>query len=252
VKSVPTTGNGGPESSHRPVVDEVARTHETHRAGAGSHAPEYRYGVVFVLMLALVLFVIVAPADTAARAVATALEGAALVVVIATSRARPVLRRRRAAVAAVCAIVGIAGVATEVIPEAGTAALTGLIALALPPALVGGLLQLVRERGVTLHAVAGTLAIYLLIGLVFSSAISFVARIDAAPYFAQGTSGTDGQRMYYSFTVLTTTGFGDLSAATPPGRALAVLEMLLGQLYLVTVIGVVVANFRGRRTGFSN
>jgi hypothetical protein len=41
---------------------------------------------------------------------------------------------------------------------------------------------------------------------VFSSAISFVARIDAPLYFAQGTSGTDGQRIYYSFTVLTTTG----------------------------------------------
>jgi hypothetical protein len=194
------------------------------------------------------VFVIVAPPDAAARAVATASRAQRW-----WSSSRRLARgRRRAAVAAVGAIVGIAGVATEVIPEAGTAALTALIALALPPALVGGLLRLVRERGVTLHAVAGTLAIYLLIGLVFSSAISFVARIDAPLYFAQGTSGTDGQRIYYSFTVLTTTGFGDLSAATPTGRALAVLEMLLGQLYVVTVMGVVVANFRGRRTGSSS
>ena len=44
--------------------------------------------------------------------------------------------------------------------------------------------------------------------------------------------------MYYSFTVLTTTGFGDLTAAEPVGHALAVVEMLGGQLYLVTVIGV--------------
>ncbi len=53
--------------------------------------------------------------------------------------------------------------------------------------------------------------------------------------------------MYFSFTVLTTTGFGDLTAATQVGRALAVVEMLVGQLYLVTVIGIVVANFAGRR-----
>ena len=52
--------------------------------------------------------------------------------------------------------------------------------------------------------------------------------------------------MYFSFTVLTTTGFGDLTAQNPLGRALAVLEMLVGQIYLVTVIGVLVGNFRRR------
>jgi hypothetical protein len=46
--------------------------------------------------------------------------------------------------------------------------------------------------------------------------------------------------------VLTTTGFGDLTAASPLGHALAVLEMLVGQLYLVTVIGILIGSF-GRR-----
>jgi len=50
--------------------------------------------------------------------------------------------------------------------------------------------------------------------------------------------------VYYSFTVLTTTGFGDYTAAQPFGHALSVLEMLTGQLYLVTVIGIVVGNWR--------
>ena len=58
--------------------------------------------------------------------------------------------------------------------------------------------------------------------------------------------GDESARVYFSFTVLTTTGFGDLTAATPAGRALAVVEMLVGQLYLVTVIGVVMGSF-GRR-----
>jgi len=46
--------------------------------------------------------------------------------------------------------------------------------------------------------------------------------------------------------VLTTTGFGDLTARTAPGRALAVLEMLIGQLYLVTVIATLVGNLSRR------
>jgi Ion channel len=51
--------------------------------------------------------------------------------------------------------------------------------------------------------------------------------------------------VYFSFTVLTTTGFGDFTAATHLGRALAVIEMLVGQIYLVTVIGVLVGNLGG-------
>ncbi len=53
--------------------------------------------------------------------------------------------------------------------------------------------------------------------------------------------------MYFSLSVLTTTGFGDFTAGQPVGRALAVLEMLVGQLYLVTVIGLMIGNFAARR-----
>ena len=104
-----------------------------------------------------------------------------------------------------------------------------------------------RDHGVTLQAVAGALAIYLVVGLVFAWAISFISAVDSTPYFTQGGHVPDGVRVYYSFTVLTTTGFGDYTAATSVGRALAVVEMLLGQLYLVTIIGVLVGNLAGRR-----
>jgi len=84
------------------------------------------------------------------------------------------------------------------------------------------------------------------IGLTFAWVIGLVARLGPTPYFADGTDGTESTRVYFSFTVMTTTGFGDLTAENPLGRALAVLEMLVGQLYLVTVIGVLVGNFRRR------
>jgi len=51
----------------------------------------------------------------------------------------------------------------------------------------------------------------------------------------------------YSFTVFTTTGFGDYTAAHPVGHALAVLEMLTDQLYLVTVISVMIGHYVSRR-----
>ena len=101
-----------------------------------------------------------------------------------------------------------------------------------------------RLQGVTLQVVAGALTIYVLTGLIFAWLVSLVADVDSGAYFAQGGDATQGDRVYYSFTVLTTTGFGDLTAATPVGHALAVVEMLLGQLYLVTVIGVLVGVVR--------
>ena len=87
-----------------------------------------------------------------------------------------------------------------------------------------------------------------LLGLLFAWIIGFITHVDSTLYFAQQTDGTEGDRLYFSFTVLTTIGFGDISAVTPVGRALAVIEMLAGQLYLVTVIGLLVGNFVGRQT----
>ena len=207
---------------------------------------EFRYGAVFVLALLLVVWLILAPATDLAYAVALALESAALVVAVATSRARADVRRHRTVAGSVIAVAVVVSVAAGAVPDWALAAAAGILAVAIPLALAGGLLRLVRMHGVTLQAVAGSMAIYLLIGVAFAWIVSAVAHVESAPYFASGTDGTTSTRVYFSFTVMTTTGFGDLTAATSVGRALAVVEMLVGQLYLVTVIGVLVGSF-GRR-----
>ena len=208
----------------------------------------FRYGAVFLLTLSVVVFVIAARSADWSRAVSLAIEGAALVVAVATGRERKRVRYRRALVVGVAMIVVILGVAIGAFSEQLTAALLALVTTAVPVAIVRGVVRQLRERGVTVQAVAGALAIYLSIGLVFAWIISFIAHVDSAPYFAQHTSGTEGDRVYFSFTVLTTTGFGDFSAATPAGHALAVIEMLTGQLYLVTVIGLLIGSFVERRS----
>ena len=216
-------------------------------ADAGRGA-EYRYGAVFVLMVTLLVFVIIAPTGDATRAVVLGLEGAALLVVVATSRERRTVRNARVRILAVIAVIVVVAVALGALPVPVVLAVNGLLTLCILVALVGGLLRLVRQHGVTLQVVAGALTIYVLTGLIFAWVVSLVADVDSTAYFAQGGDGSQGDRVYYSFTVLTTTGFGDLTADTPVGHALAVVEMLLGQLYLVTVIGVIVGDFAGRRS----
>ena len=49
-------------------------------------------------------------------------------------------------------------------------------------------MRLIRDEGVTIQAVAGALAIYLLVGLLFASAISFAATVESGSFFAQGST----------------------------------------------------------------
>jgi hypothetical protein len=215
------------------------------RTTAESRQGQHRYAVVFVLVLALLLFEVMAPAASGTRAVDVALSGAALTVAVTTSRGRGQVRRTRARVVAVLALLFVIGIASGLFGRAVTFLVVSAIVACIPVALVGGLLRLVRQAGVTFQAVAGALTIYLVIGLLFASIVGFTAVVESGPYFKQGPVST-GEIVYYSFTVMTTTGFGDFTAAQPFGHALAVLEMLTGQLYLVTVIGIVVGNFAGR------
>ena len=220
---------------------------ESQDGRAADRPPQFRYGAVFLLTLTVVVFVIAAPSADWSRAVTLAIEGAALVVAVATARERERVRHRRALVLGVIIILLIVGVATGTISQGLTAALLALVTAAVPVVIARGLIRLLGERGVTVQAVAGALAIYLSIGLVFAWIISVITHLDSTLYFAQHTNGTEGDRVYFSFTVMTTTGFGDFSAATPAGHALAVIEMLTGQLYLVTVIGLLIGNFAAGR-----
>jgi hypothetical protein len=145
----------------------------------------------------------------------------------------------------VLTVIVVAGIISGLAPLVLTASFGAAVIGAVPFVIAGGLWRLVRERGVTLHAVAGALVIYLSLGLAFAWLITLIAQISHTPYFAQHTNGTLGDRVYFSFTALTTTGFGDFSAATPAGHALTVIEMLTGQLYLVTVIAVLVGGYVG-------
>jgi hypothetical protein len=218
------------------------------RRTAEPDVAQYRYGAVFILILTAVVFLIVAPEGNASRAIGFAIAGAALIVSIVTSRERSVVRRRRVVLASVTIVVVTVLTAAGAIPHAATQGIGVVMTLAVPLTLGGGLLRLVRERGATPQAVAGGLAIYLLLGLAFASVIGFVAGIESGHYFAQTAQDTTSQRVYYSFTVLTTTGFGDFTAAHGVGRAIAVVEMLVGQIYLVTVISILI----GRRVEQAN
>jgi len=207
----------------------------------------HRYALVLVLAVIAVLFVVIAPEKDWSRAVDLVLQGGTLFVVIATARETPLVRDSLA-FAVVGGLVALATlVALGLVPRWVGSTVAGLAVVTSLVVLVRGIVHLLRDRGVTLQAVAGALAIYLLVGLLFGLGIGVVARLSAGAFYAQGTDGTQSQHVYYSFETMTTTGFGDLSPAMRAGRAIAVFEMLVGQIYLVTVISLLISNLPGRR-----
>jgi len=95
-------------------------------------------------------------------------------------------------------------------------------------------------------------SVFLLIGLFFAFAFGIMAVIDTGPFFASGIDGMLPDHLYFSYSTLASVGFGDLTASKDIGRMTSALEGLIGQIYLVTVVAVLVGNLRGRRSDGNN
>ncbi|MDW5598062.1 potassium channel family protein [Conexibacter stalactiti] len=208
----------------------------------------YRYGAVLALSIVAVVFFIVAPERPLSRAIGLLLMTSMLLTVVATGRGGVVIRRMVAGGAALVAIgvalaIALHGLAAWIGSAVGVVLIGGTLV-----ELVIGLARMLRTQGVTIRAVSGALAVYLLFGLLIALLVNVGARVDSGTFFAQGTDGTQSQHVYFAFTTMTTTGYGDLTPATAYGRALSVIAMLVGQIYLVTVIAMLVGNLRRRRT----
>ncbi len=107
-------------------------------------------------------------------------------------------------------------------------------------AILRRIMQHMRVDGATL---LGAMCLYLLLGLVFASLFGLIAAIQTTAFFSGANGdGTWTDRVYFSYTTMTTVGYGDFTAATSVGRMSAVSEALIGQLYLVSVVSLVVGN----------
>jgi hypothetical protein len=108
--------------------------------------------------------------------------------------------------------------------------------------------HLVLRRVVDGVTLVGAINAYLMAGMFFAFLYHSVGLTQQMPPFfgAQG-HGTFPQDLFFSFTTLTTTGYGNLVPAANPGQTFAVLEMVTGQLFLVTAVGKVVSTWRPGR-----
>jgi hypothetical protein len=123
-----------------------------------------------------------------------------------------------------------------------------LVALGPPAVVIGGVRSLRASRQVKVEAVMAVLSLYMLLGMLFGFVFGAIDRFGGDPFFVDGAPATVSRCLYFSFTTLTTVGYGDLTARTDLGHTLSVFEALIGQIYMVTIVSLIVSNL-GRRDG---
>src|SRR5262245_42919547 len=197
----------------------------------------HSYGSVLALIVLLFLFIAFAPEEGWTRSVIVLLESALFVAALWTSG---LWQDRRAATT--LAALGTACALGFLFVGGDT--YNGVIAILEVAILVAAIITIaigvVDQREVNAQSVVGAISIYALIGLFFVFVYSAAAALGSGPFFAQGTDGTMSIRLYFSYVTLATVGYGDYTAASDFGRTVAVTEALTGQLYLVTVIAMIV------------
>jgi hypothetical protein len=204
------------------------------------------YGLV--LLLILVTYVLsVALTEGRAVSVVVAVQIATVWVVLRASEAR----RRLQLIAGVFAVLSALAVVLNlfipdhVADEGYMAVVSGLLYLGAPFSIIR---HLVLRRRVDRETVLGAIAAYLMIGMFFAFAYRALGGIQAGPFFGTSGDGTFPQDLFFSFTTLTTTGYGNLIPAENPGQSFAVLEMLIGQLFLVTAVAKAVSSWQPQRS----
>jgi hypothetical protein len=122
--------------------------------------------------------------------------------------------------------------------------LNAILVIVAPMAIIR---RLVHHHIVNAETFYASICVYLMLAMFFASVYPLVAWGAGQPFFGQEANPTQTDYLYFSLVTITTTGYGDLTAQIQVGRILAMTEAVIGQLYLITVVAMVVQNFGRER-----
>ena len=202
------------------------------------------YGLLILLILGTYALAV----STSGRWSASAVLFVQIGTVELALRTSQVRRGMRLSAVVILVIAGIGAVVNLFVE--GSAGLEVFVALA------GGLLYLLAPFSIARHiafrpsvdreTMLGAVAAYLCIGIAFALIYQALGAIQATPFFGRNGDGTISEDLFFSFVTLTTTGYGNLVPSQNPGQSFAVMEALVGQLFLVTAVAKIVTAWRPR------
>lgn len=211
-------------------------------------APARAYRRLLLVVLAVFVASAALPSTPWSRLILVTLQGAALLIAFDLTRRRGWLVHSVRAVVAISVLLAGLDVVWNLDSErtAGAVMLVGGLLVALAPFAV---IDAVRHHPqIELRTASAAITIYILFGLFFSFLYNGLHLFDDGS-FNSASELSPAAFQYLSFITLCTVGYGDITPATDLARTLTVLEALIGQLYLVTILGLIVGNLgRSRRS----
>jgi hypothetical protein len=201
-----------------------------------------RYGLLFLLLVADIAVLIALPADRTWQFLQTLMVGATLLLAIRTSR--PSRRVTRFAEAGVAAAVALSAIIALIELTRGSGLVYLINAVLLMVAIPVVVTRVATAEQVTGRMVLGGLSAYLMIGLLFSFLFMGWAAATQQPFFTQEGPHSPSDFVYFSYITMATVGYGDLTPKGDVQRALAVVDGLMGQIFLVTAVARLVATWR--------
>ncbi|MEM9903620.1 MAG: ion channel [Cyanobacteria bacterium P01_D01_bin.44] len=106
-----------------------------------------------------------------------------------------------------------------------------------------------RSPEVTADTVRGGISVYLLLGFVWALFYGMVATLDAGA-FSEPLLLQESylKALHFSFTTLTTLGYGDIVPMSDIALVLTNLEAIIGQMYSTVFIAILVGGYLSRRS----
>ena len=206
-----------------------------------------RYGVLLVLILITIVVTVVLRDNDWERFASVSMIGVMLLFALRTSRASIQLQRLAIAFVPVCIVATAIAAGWGDDGQSVRIGIASLMTVLQAAVLLAILRRLATHLTISWNTILGALCIYLVFGMAYSSAYAVAGHAQDGQLFVQQDAFTSADTIYFSLVTLTTVGYGDLTMRTDLTRIMAAMEALLGQIYLITAVGLLIGNLGRRR-----
>ncbi|HVY96126.1 MAG TPA: ion channel [Solirubrobacterales bacterium] len=200
------------------------------------------FGLVLLLvLLTYVLTSLLSPRGWEAVVIAIA-TSVTSVVGLTSSHSPPRLVRAAIWLSVLTVLLGAISAAsgTHAFLDLGSVVQITLLAVAMAAVIT----RIVSTPEVGSRTILGALSVYAALGLLFTYVYGTLDRLQSGSFFEGVAHPSGSDFLFFSYTTLTTTGYGDLVPGGQPGRMITGLEMMLGQIFLVTLVAGLVSLWR--------
>ena len=206
--------------------------------------PLWRSGYWFVLTLIAASYALCAVQTSAnPNPVAFLVQLAAVAITLRVAQVEPRLRRVGwivLAAAAAATVVATASGGEGHLLDVALSAASMVAYLVAPLAIVAHLARRDRIDG---QAVLASIAAYIQVGMFFTFAYNLIALISPVATFGDDQVDSLTGQLFFSFTTLTTTGYGNIVPVSAGVQSVAIAEAVTGQLFLVIAVARIVSGW---------